>query len=98
MWTLSEPLIPRISTSTALRASKLSITTRSWKKHPPERVVAKLRDAESTHRRRLRTNNGPGRLNKQIKRCTRVVMLFPDEASLLRLVTQVPSEIDDVWE
>jgi transposase-like protein len=38
------------------------------------------------HRRRLRTTNGLERLNKEIKRRTRVATLFPNEASLLRLV------------
>ena len=50
------------------------------------------------HRRRLRTNNGLERLNKEIKRRTRVATLFPNEASLLRLASAVLSEISDDWE
>ena len=50
------------------------------------------------HRRRLRTNNGLERINKEIKRRTRVATLFPNEASLLRLVSAVLSEISDDWE
>ena len=50
------------------------------------------------HRRRLRTNNGLERLNKEIKRRTRVATLFPNEASLLRLVSAVLSEISDDWD
>ena len=50
------------------------------------------------HRRRLRTTNGLERLNKEIKRRTRVATLFPNEASLLRLVSAVLSEISDDWE
>ena len=50
------------------------------------------------HRRRLRTTNGLERLNKEIKRRTRVATLFPNEASLLRLVSAVLSEISDEWE
>jgi transposase-like protein len=46
-------------------------------------------------RRRLRTTNGLERLNKEIKRRTRVATLFPNEASLLRLVSAVLSEISD---
>lgn len=49
-------------------------------------------------RRRLRTTNSLERLNKEIKRRTRVATLFPNEASLLRLVTAVVSEISDEWE
>ncbi len=50
------------------------------------------------HRRRLRTTNMLERLNQEIKRRTRVATLFPNEASLLRLVTAVLSEISDDWE
>ena len=50
------------------------------------------------HRRRLRTTNGLERLNKEIKRRTRVATIFPNEASLLRLASAVLSEISDDWE
>jgi transposase-like protein len=41
------------------------------------------------HRRRLRTINVVERLNRELKRRTRVASLFPNEASLLRLVSAV---------
>ncbi len=50
------------------------------------------------HRRRLRTNNGLERLNREIKRRTRVASIFPNEASLLRLATAVLLETDDEWQ
>jgi transposase-like protein len=50
------------------------------------------------HRRRLRTTNMLERLNQKIKRRTRVATLFPNEASLLRLVTAVLNEVSDDWE
>jgi putative transposase len=50
------------------------------------------------HRRRLRTSNMLERLNKEIKRRTRVATLFPNEASLLRLVSAVLMEISEEWE
>ena len=52
----------------------------------------------AAHRKRLRTNNGLERLNKEIKRRTRVATLFPNEAFVLRLVSAVLSEISDDWE
>ena len=52
----------------------------------------------AAHRRRLRTSNALERLNKEIKRRTRVATLFPNEASVLRLVSAVLSEISDDWE
>jgi transposase-like protein len=51
-----------------------------------------------SHRRRMRTTNGLERLNKEIKRRTRVATLFPNEASLLRLVTAVLMEVSEEWE
>ena len=51
-----------------------------------------------SHQRRLRTTNGLERLNKEIKRRTRVAALFPNEASLLRLTTAVVMEISEDWE
>ena len=50
------------------------------------------------HRKRMRTTNMLERQNKEIKRRTRVATLFPNEASLLRLVTAVLVELSDDWE
>jgi putative transposase len=49
-------------------------------------------------RRRLRTANGLERLNREIKRRTRVVSIFPNEAACLRLVTALLMETSDEWE
>ena len=51
-----------------------------------------------THRRRLRTSNLMERISKELKRRTRVATLFPNEASLLRLVSAVLMEISEEWE
>jgi putative transposase len=48
--------------------------------------------------RSLRTTNGLERVNQEIRRRTRVVGIFPNEASCLRLVTAVLMEISDEWE
>ena len=49
------------------------------------------------HQKRLRTSNISERLNKDIKKRTRVASIFPNEASCLRLVTGVIMEISDEW-
>ncbi len=49
------------------------------------------------HRRRLRTTNALERVNKEIKRRTRVATLFPNESSCERLVTAVAMEISEEW-
>jgi putative transposase len=50
------------------------------------------------HRKRLRTTNMLERQNRELKRRTRVATLFPNEASLLRLVTAVLVELSEDWE
>lgn len=52
----------------------------------------------SDHRKKLRTVNMLERLNKEIKRRTRVATIFPNVDSCLRLVTAVAMEISDDWE
>jgi putative transposase len=51
----------------------------------------------ASHRRLIRTTNGLERLTREIRRRSRVVGIFPNEASCLRLVTAVVSEISDEW-
>ena len=50
------------------------------------------------HRRLIRTTNGLERLNREIRRRTRVASLFPNEASCLRLATAVVMEISEDWQ
>ena len=50
-----------------------------------------------SHRRRIRTTNGPERLNQEIKRRTRVVRIFPNRESCLRLVTALAVEQSEEW-
>jgi transposase-like protein len=46
----------------------------------------------------LRTVNLLECLNKEVRRRTRVATLFPNEASLLRLVSAVLAEFSEEWE
>ncbi len=69
----------------------------TWLEEKAPEALTVLR-TPAAHRRRLRTTNGLERLNKEIKRRPRVATLFPKEASLLRLVSAVLSEISDDWE
>ena len=51
----------------------------------------------TTHWRRIRTTNGLERLNREIRRRTRVATLFPNKESCLRLVTSIVEEIHEEW-
>jgi len=50
-----------------------------------------------SHRQRIRTTNGLERLNQEIKRRTRVVRIFPNRASCLRLVSALAVEQSEEW-
>lgn len=49
------------------------------------------------HRVRMRTTNGLERINRELKRRTRVASIFPNAASCLRLVSALLAECDEEW-
>jgi transposase-like protein len=51
----------------------------------------------AAHRTRLRTTNGLERINRELKRRTRVATLFPNAASCLRLISALLTEFDEEW-
>jgi transposase-like protein len=52
----------------------------------------------ASHRRLIRTTNGLERLNRELRRRTRVVGIFPNEAACLRLVTALTMEHSEEWQ
>jgi len=54
-------------------------------------------DFPANHQKRLRTTNGLERLNREIRRRTRIANIFPNEASCLRLVTALVMETSEDW-
>jgi putative transposase len=52
----------------------------------------------ASQRRQLRTSNGLERLSREIKRRTRVVSIFPNEAACLRLISAILMEINEEWQ
>lgn len=62
----------------------------------PEGLVAFL--FPEKHRKQIRTVNMLERINKEIRRRTRVATLFPNTDSCLRLVSAVTMEISEDWQ
>ena len=54
-------------------------------------------DSPATQRLHLRTTHGLERINRELKRRTRVASLFPNTASCLRLVSALLAEYDEEW-
>lgn len=54
-------------------------------------------DFPQEQRARLRTTNGLERINRELKRRTRVASIFPNTASCLRLVSALLAECDEEW-
>lgn len=71
------------------------------------RAAGLLEDAEAdalayldfpyAHHRRIRTNNVQERANRELKRRSRVVQVFPSRKSLIRMLGAVFSEMDEDW-
>ncbi len=49
------------------------------------------------YRRRLRTTNSLERLNEEIRRRERVIRIFPNRDSAIRLIGAMLMEIDEKW-
>lgn len=54
-------------------------------------------DFPYAHHRRLRANNVQERANRELKRRSRVVQVFPPRKSLVRMLGAVFSEMDEDW-
>ena len=50
------------------------------------------------HRKKIRTSNIAERVNREVKRRTRLVSIFPNVESCLRLASAVACEIDEQWQ
>lgn len=60
----------------------------------PRRTPSTYLDFPCAHHRRLCTNNIQERTNRELKRRSCVVQVFPSRKSLIRMLGAVPSETD----
>lgn len=87
----------RLLSKTIDKYSEKAVRLASWMEENIPEGLAVFAMPEK-HRRRLRTTNMVERQNREIKRRTRVSGLFPNEASLLRLVSAILMEVSEEWE
>jgi transposase-like protein len=89
----AEQRLKEIVTHYAKSAPKLAI----WmEENLPQGFTAFTLPA--AHQKRMRTSNALERVNQELKRRTRVARVFPNENSLLRLISALLCETSDDWE
>ena len=89
----AEALLKRVVQKYAPTAPKLA----AWMEQALPEGLAVFALPEP-HRRLLRTSNSVERVNREVRRRTRVASIFPNEASCLRLVSALLMEISDDWQ
>ena len=65
-----------------------------------ERYIFDIRNYKAfprKHWRRIRTTNGVERINKELKRRSRVVGAFPDDQSLMRVAGCILMDLNEEW-
>jgi len=90
---MAERLLQMAIQKYAVSAPRLS----AWlEENIPEGLT--MFDFPLEHRRFIRTTNGLERVNREIRRRTKVIGIFPNQASCLRLVSAVLMEISEEWQ
>lgn len=94
---------PTVTEAKRQLAEVLPVVEKRWGKKP----AAVLRDAEESlftylafpidHHVRIRTTNIVERVNREIKRRCKVVSVFPNAESVMRLVCASVEDLDDEW-
>jgi len=90
-----EAALTALKTAVAALEKKAPKTARLLEEHGEE--ILGVYALPEGHRRRMRTTNMLERQNQELKRRTRVVRVFPNAESCLRLVTSLLIETSQEW-
>jgi transposase-like protein len=90
--TEAKRLLGLAATKYASTESKLS----TWMEENVPQSFAVFKRPKA-HQKKLRTSNMAERVNKEIRRRTKVVGIFPNEASCLRLISSILCERHEYW-
>ena len=65
---------------------------------PEGLTVFKLGELTESQRKKLRTTNMVEFQNKELKKRTRLIRVFPNKDSLLRIASAMLAELDEKWQ
>ena len=95
----NSPSLADAETMVTREAQRFAKENSPWVKWLEENIAegfTAYRFPRSAHKK-IRTVNGLERVNKEIRRRTRVVGIFPNEDSVLRLTSAILTEIHEEW-
>ncbi len=86
----------RLEKATAFLQSKRKEKVAEWLEENIEDALVVLALPEA-HRKKMRSTNMVERLNQELKRRSRVVRIFPNDQSCLRLLSTLCQEVSESW-
>jgi len=91
-----EDAFARLEKVRAFLLSKKKASTAEWLEENIEEALMVL-DLPEAHRKQMKSTNMLERFNQEIKRRTRVIRIFPNEESCLRLLSALCQETSEQW-
>jgi len=91
-----EEAFARLEKVRAFLLSKKKASTAEWLEENIEEALMVLELPEA-HRKQMKSTNMLERFNQEIKRRTRVIRIFPNEESCLRLLSALCQETSEQW-
>jgi len=91
-----EEAMQRVNKVTTFLTGKKKVDIVDWVTENIEEALAVL-DLPVEHRKKMKSTNMLERLNQEIKRRSKVIRIFPNEESCLRLLTAICQDTSESW-